>query len=233
MDFIDQSVMAGLNRWAGLSPGFDSLVRLLSDWHFFRAAPLVTFLWWAWFRDRDPDTRGAILRGLVMVGAATMASKALQLVLPVHIRPFVLAGELGLRLPANIATNWGQGSCFPSDTATLHFALAMVISRISRSWGMAALAWVVTIIALPRVYLLYHWPSDVVGSAVLVLAIAWILERNALLQRVAQRGTALAETAPQVFYPLFFLALYQCVDSFDAIDFTFRQVRQTIQLVSH
>lgn len=230
LNWFDLGVMAAVNQWVGIAPAFDGAVRLLADWHFFRCAPLVAVLLWAWFDDEATHVRGRFQLGLAAVVCVTMTAKAMQFILPVHTRPFATAADLGLKMPAGLAVDWGYGSCFPSDTATLHFALAALIWSVSRGWGMAATAWVAIVVAIPRVYLLYHWPSDIIGAVMLAFGGVALLQSSVRANAVAQHCAEFADRKPQVFYPIFFLVLYQCVDSFYAFDFVTEQFKHAARV---
>ena len=165
---FDRFIMGWINVGVGRSAMFDDGVRVLTDWNFFRASWLVGFLLWAWYADRNEHSRLKFIAGLAGILLATALSKTFQIVWFVHVRPFTVAETLGYRIPANVFSHWGEGNCFPSDTASAYFAVAAVIFGLSRRWGTAAFAWVTLVIALPRVYLLYHWPSDIIAGALLL-----------------------------------------------------------------
>lgn len=217
---FDTSALLALNGLVGRWPKIDDAVRVLADWNFARGAWLAAFLIWAWFRYSHGDARLKIVSGLAGLIVATGMSRLVQIVVPFHARPFNYVVELGLTEPRNLDTHWGNASSFPSDTATLYFALAAIVFSISRAWGVLAFVWVAVIIALPRVYILYHWPSDIVGG--LALGVAGVM----LAQRSRHAVTWFADTVtfeklePQLFYPLLFLLLYQIVDSFNAVEMT-------------
>jgi undecaprenyl-diphosphatase len=215
---LDVAILLFFNRAVGISPTFDRGLGIVSEWSFVRAGALVAIVWWAWIAGRDSLTRRRILAGLAGVTLATALSKIIQMTIFVHYRPFHQAHELGLTLPRGILINWGHSSSFPSDTATMYCALAMVIYGISRKAGVLAFVWVALVIALPRIYLTFHFPSDVVAGAALGIGTVWALQRFSLGWAVWRKALWFEMRAPQFFYPAMFCYLYQVVDAFQFFD---------------
>jgi undecaprenyl-diphosphatase len=215
---LDIAILLLFNAAAGVWPVFDRAVGAISEWSYVRAAGLVCVVWWAWIAGREPENRIKILAGLTGVALATALSKLTQLTVFVHPRPFRIAAELGLTLPAGAVTNWGTGSSFPSDTATMYFALAMVIYSVSRRLGRAAFIWVAVVIALPRIYLTYHFPSDIVAGALLGTLTVCLLQKFTAALPVWRAVLDFEARTPQFFYPLMFCYLYQVVDAFQFFD---------------
>ena len=229
---IDLSLLLWMNGFAGHSVRVDNGIRVLSEWHFFRSAWLGMFLVWAWFRFRDGDTRLKLIAGIVGVVIATAASKIIQVTAFVHPRPFNMAAGLGLTLPHNLDTGWGTNS-YPSDTSTLYFALAAVIFSVSRAWGVLAFIWVTTVIAVPRVFLLYHWPSDIAAGFLLGISVVALIQVNR--NSLASLGwmASLENISPQAFYPAMFIIVYQVIDCFDAVEVTLYQISALRHLALH
>lgn len=65
---------------------------------------------------------------------------------------------------------------FPSGHATLAFALAFVVFKQDRDWGIAFLI-LATIVAIGRVFTGLHFPLDIIGGAILGWLGAWIVHR--------------------------------------------------------
>jgi undecaprenyl-diphosphatase len=65
------------------------------------------------------------------------------------------------------ASNLNGWNSFPSDHSMLFFALSTGLWTVNRRAGLMAMAWSFVIIDLPRIYLGVHYPSDVVGGAIL------------------------------------------------------------------
>jgi undecaprenyl-diphosphatase len=93
-------------------------------------------------------------------------------------RPFV-ADPGGVHLFSGHAADPG----FPSDHATAAFAIAVAILLRKRGWGIAALV-AATVLALGRVALGVHYPSDVLAGAVLGSAAALLLWTPPLRRRI-------------------------------------------------
>ena len=89
-------------------------------------------------------------------------------------RPTVDIGAIILTSPGNYS--------FPSTHATIAWAMAFVLWREDkklRPW----LIILATLISLSRVYLGAHYPSDVVGGALLGIVIGWLVMRIEKLVR--------------------------------------------------
>lgn len=61
---------------------------------------------------------------------------------------------------------------FPSGHTLVSFNAAIALHRYHRKWGVAALA-LATVIALSRLYLFVHYPTDVLAGFLLALGIAF------------------------------------------------------------
>jgi undecaprenyl-diphosphatase len=97
-------------------------------------------------------------------------------------RPFVAHPRL-VHLFAAHAADAG----FPSDHATAAFAIAVAIALRHRAWGAVALV-LAAVLGFARVALGYHYPTDVIGGAVLGAAVAlllWWRPARAALDRVS------------------------------------------------
>jgi hypothetical protein len=91
----------------------------------------------------------------------------------------------------------------PSDTAALAFALAAVAWSSSRRLGAAAVAWAAVVTCLPRLYIGYHYLSDLlvgVGAAVGGGRLARAAARGRRRPRVGARARAPA--VPLAFFVL-------------------------------
>jgi undecaprenyl-diphosphatase len=182
-DRFDLPVLDVLSGFSGRSPLFDHVINAISRLDLFKGVLLMCLFWYVWAQHSDVEPVQAIetrrikltrvLIGTILLGAL---SRALQVTLPVHQRPR-LSG-LGLTFPPidfSEATI-GDWNSFPSDHSFFFFGLSVGLWSVNRAVGTFALIWTAVMIALPRVYLGVHYPSDVVAGALLgIMGMAAIL----------------------------------------------------------
>ena len=122
--------------------------------------------------------------------------------------------------PLDVPADW---SSFPSDTAALAFALAMAVFLRSRPLGMLCMAWALFVTCFPRVYAGYHYPSDIVGGA--VIGICSVLVVHAFLpERLFALGEAFMRRHAPVYYAAVFVIMYSTATMFF-------DIRQTLSAV--
>ena len=118
----------------------DRIAALEEGCNLFRGGALVLPFCWFWFADggrRRDDRRRVIIAALIGTFAALVAARVLAAVLPFRLRPMHEVG-IGYHPPSlQVAMDMEHWSAFPSDTATLHFALAIGIICLSRPLGIA------------------------------------------------------------------------------------------------
>jgi undecaprenyl-diphosphatase len=121
--------------------------------------------------------RRAAVAAVLSAGLGLLAAKVISELVD-RARPFV-AEPHQVHLFAAHAADPG----FPSDHATAAFAIAVAILLRKRTWGWVALAFA-TVLAIGRVGLGVHYPSDVIAGAALGAAAALLLWTPPLRARV-------------------------------------------------
>lgn len=216
---IDISFFYFLNGFAGTHKGFDHLMIFLVNNNFLKGGILVMILWWSWFRDRTKDflTRRKVFLTLVSCIVTLVIVRFVIMILPFKSRPmhdYIITFILPDGLDPSALDNW---SSFPSDHAALFFALATGIWFISKKLGFISLLYVALVICLPRLYLGYHYISDIISGTIIGCAVSWILIRGPFNDRVSSFGLNWSVSAPASFYTVFFLLTYQIAVLFDPL----------------
>ena len=153
-DSVDYSVFRVVNGFAGRSAALDTLMIGCAKYLPVVFALALIALWLSW---RPRNQWAALLAGVsafVALGFGQLIGKAMP-----RPRPYV-GHTIHQLIPPSLDTS------FPSDHATLGFAVAVMIWRYNRRAG-AALLVLAVVLAFARVFVGAHYPADVLGGAVL------------------------------------------------------------------
>lgn len=172
---FDFRIEQSLNQFALKSPFLNGCMSLLVRSFLFRGGVLLSWIWYVLFDSKRPGQlrKGAeLLVGTMLLSILYMpVVRIVAYLLPFRARP-IATPALHFVLPVKDvagAVNW---SAFPSDHALLFSALATGIFFVSRRAGILAYLWVAIAICLPRLYVGFHWPTDILAGAVLGVALA-------------------------------------------------------------
>jgi undecaprenyl-diphosphatase len=127
--------------------------------------------------ERRRAWRRTALAAVLSAGVALAIAKVISELVD-RARPFVIEPH-GVHLFAAHAADPG----FPSDHATGAFAVAMAIYLRNRAWGRVALV-AAAVLAVGRVAIGVHFPSDVIAGAVLGCGVALALFVGRLRSRI-------------------------------------------------
>lgn len=180
---------------------------------------ITALFWWAWFRDCETEEsdRTFVLSGVVMSIVALVVARTLAFLLPLRERPrynpalhFVLpTGTTSLDM-----IHWNS---FPSDHAVLFFSLATCLFFISRKVGILAYCHAFFIVCLPRLYLGIHFPTDILGGALLGVGIASLSLIKGVREFNARLPLRWLANAPGFVYPCFYLGTLLVATEFDPV----------------
>jgi len=210
---IDRFFLLWINQPAGRNGVLDQLVYDITDAQLLKGGVFLAAYWWLWF-DRKGERRREVVVAMVAAIATAVLSRLLQVALPFHQRPLHSPG-IGIHMPLTVdPETLNTFSSFPSDHAMLFFALAVPLWNRSRWLGAAAMLWAAFVICLPRVYLGYHYPSDVLAGA--VLGVLCMVVLSALVARTSfpTRAVRFADFHPSAFYPLAFVLSFELATLF-------------------
>lgn len=162
------------------SPALDPLVGFISEWALY--GYLLVFLGVA-LRKQDPKTTRAMLDGWLAFFVSLFVAETIIKPLVHRLRP---TGVEALREQLHVlgAIPSASSTGMPSGTATVVAAGAMWITlHFGRTWG--ALAWACAIfIALTRLYVGIHYPTDLIVGLALGAFVAWLVHHG--VKRFAQ-----------------------------------------------
>ena len=174
----DYGLFSSIKGLAGHSAALDMIMVGNAKYLPIVFALVLVALWLTW---KPQNQRGAFLAGasaLIALGVGQLVGHALP-----RPRPY-LAHSVNLLISRSADTS------FPSDHATLGFAVAVMIWQYNRRVG-AWLLILALILAFSRVFVGAHYPSDVLGGAILGALTSLLigaLGRGALARRALDRS---------------------------------------------
>ncbi|MGA7160478.1 MAG: phosphatase PAP2 family protein [Bacteroidota bacterium] len=178
---IDKAVFFFLNHTIS-NPVLDWLMPFLTDLNKHKPAIAVAVMLWLWLMIRG-GSRGRTA-GILLVISIVVSDQFSSSVLKHFVgrlRPcHVLQG-------VRLLVDCGSGFSFPSSHAVNNFAGATILTHYYRkyAWGWISLA---SLIALSRPYIGVHYPSDIVGGALIGWACAFaVIESWEFVERSVVR----------------------------------------------
>jgi undecaprenyl-diphosphatase len=226
---IDEGFALFLNAYAAKSLVFDHAVDAIVTLPSLKVLPIVACLVGLWFSPENGAARRAtIVKGIVAAFVGLVLSRLIQNLSSFRPRP-MHTEHLAFVLPLGISPErMHEWSSFPSDTTALAFALAATVWCLSRPLGWACFVWSAVIVGLPRIYTGYHYPSDIVGGAILGIAVTWACTRLIPDRRVDDAMLSVEKRQPVLFYGLSFIIMYQIATFFEDIRFLAKEAGKVI-----
>jgi undecaprenyl-diphosphatase len=191
---------------------------MISGSDLLKGGVMVAPIWWAWFRpnvDKD-DTRQHLICAIVACLVALVIARGLAIMLPFRARPMTVAALHFQRPYGSDDGGLIDWSSFPSDHAAVFFSLAMSIFFVWRTSGIAALFYVFLFIAMPRLYLGFHYPTDIVEGALIGIVLALIARAKLFCDWVGRFIMPWLQRSPGSFYACLFILTYQIATVFQS-----------------
>ncbi len=229
MNEFDGTIIHFLNQFSFRWPLFDRAVLAMTQFYMLRGVPMIALLWWIWFRDGEDKQRDReIVVTTIVAGFCALAlGRFLASWLPFRVRPLANP-DVGLRFLIAADDGMRTWSAFPSDHAMLWCAVATGVIVVSRLIGMLALAYAVLFICMARVFVGLHFPTDVLGGAILGVTICLLLTRTRCRELISAPFLRFCERHQGLFHVGMFLMSFGLVTNFDEI----RAVTSSLMKVS-
>ena len=151
---------------------FDAIGIFFAEYTAYVWAGVLVFVFIWPSRERVKDRMMIVLGVIAAVIARLVVKAGIVLAIP-RPRPFVSMPSVH---PLLETLSWENLQSFPSGHAVFFFALATVIYCFNKKVGGRALG-VAALIGISRVYVGVHWPSDVLGGAILGALTGWLVYR--------------------------------------------------------
>ena len=211
---IDIEILYYFNSFAQRIPSFDILVKILSTNVLIKGGVFLTAFWFFWFHRNNIKDRSTMICNFFGSSAVMIFTRLLAASLPFRQRPKVNA-ELNFILPSGSRIEeLMSNSSFPSDHAALFYSLATGFYLLSKRAGIAAFIYTTAFIALPRIYLGLHYPSDIVCGATIGIVGTWLANRPIIKEKIAPSVFEVENRQPGIFYAVMFLISLQIATLF-------------------
>lgn len=159
---LDYKIFKLINQFAGENLIFDNFVILITNYGIIFLALVLTWLWFSKKNTRCQKRKEVLLA--LIIGLIAICITELIGSIYFRPRPFV-THDVNL-LISKLSTD----TSFPSTHSTGSFALAFSILKTNKSLGVVLLVFSV-LMALSRVFVGVHYPSDVLAGAIISYAV--------------------------------------------------------------
>jgi len=216
MNAFDQLIVEFVLKHLSRSYYVFYIVEFFSDDNLVKGGVFAILVWYLWFK-RSPNqekNRVQLIATLISVFFVMVVTLSLAGLAPFRKRPFLDSHfYFSSYVPLNEALT--MLSSFPSDHAALFISLSTGILFVSRKIGLLSLLYTFIFILVPRVYLGYHYPSDIVIGALLGATITAFFNYSAVIKNnISKWILPFSKDRPALFYSLFFFVTYQIADLF-------------------
>ena len=226
---IDIYLTTYVNSFVGRWELFDLVFVSFNRLEIFKGAVVAGLLFYSWFTADRRLSGSKFLRSVFGVFAAIILARSLQLYLPHSLRP-IHDPAIDFTLPEGIGRGVLVGwSSFPSDHAVLFVAASTAVFFANRKLGIVAYLWTFVFTILPRLYAGLHWPSDLLGGAVLGGLVMWWAYLIPLPASIGTTFRRWEEYYPASLNVIAFLMAFQIATLFEDARKIFRIVVDAVQ----
>ena len=226
---FDLGVLHFFQQFSRKSAFADRLIVFIADNSFLKGGIMMVVFWWLWILPRNQNevrTKANMLLALFSNFVAIFMGRVIVLSTPFRIRPVDYPG-LHIKLPVSaekIVVD--KLTSMPSDHAVLFYSICTGLFLVNRRIGIAAFIYTTVFVTFSRVYLCYHWASDVICGAFIGICVTMIICADKWLLYKAESIYLYGQKKPQIFYAVFFFLTYELSNMFE-------DVRSIITFIIH
>lgn len=184
---MDHSIARTLNGWGYHHAWFGDLAKFFAKDAVFLVVAVAAIAFLAFGRYASPAARRGAVSAAFALGIGLLIAKVLSSAID-RSRPFVAHHDIHLLI------HHAKDAGFPSDHTTGAFAIATALLLRHRLAGLIALLLAIGV-AIARVVVGAHYPTDVLGGAAIGAAVALVL----YLPVIRRYTDALADWASGVY----------------------------------
>jgi undecaprenyl-diphosphatase len=213
MNLFDSSIIAFLNEPSHHFLIVDKIMKHIVDWQFVKGGLVFAVIWGLWFSysggSKQEQVRTQIVSTLVACICSLLLAQVLEAGVFSRTRP-IFSSDLQFVPPLGWnPSHYSGANCFPSDHATMYFALATGIWFIHRVVGSILFLYVFLFICFPRIYLGLHYPTDILAGAFLGIGMTMMFSSSRIRCHVAKPFLRRMGTTPSLYYACFFLVTFE------------------------
>lgn len=214
---VDQIFSLWLNQFSHQFPRLDHFLYMLAENSLLKGGIVFSvfyYVWWNIHSLKLVEHRKVLITTIIAAFLAEITTIILSVYLPYRARPFT-GKDISFSMPFKVDVWWSKTiSSFPSDHATLFTVLGLGIFLCNKKLGWLVNAYILVFIFMPRLYLGFHYLSDVVSGVLIGSSFFFFALKSAKINKLSAVILSFSEKKPFLFYPLLFLISYQLVDLF-------------------
>jgi undecaprenyl-diphosphatase len=171
LEAIDRTVFIFINRTLS-NPLGDFLWPLITDYDRFWPIRVLFIAAWLWLLVKGGKIgRTVALLVIPLVVLSDQLSSSVLKQLFDRARPCHTVNGIPIVPEVRLLVGCGSGRSFPSSHAVNNFAVATLFATYYRRWAWAFFSWAF-VVALSRVAIGVHYPSDILGGALIGVILA-------------------------------------------------------------